>query len=214
MKTVKGIKIGGLQQKIFNLMLIIIILLIAVYVTASTRQQRSLSRLVQETGAEQQASIAAVSEQTMDAVLDSTMNQTTALQAYIADDIFGDVRTDVLTLQAFATELYEHREIFSPHPVAEPDPANEGTPTVMLIHEEGADPAASADLSLVGNMSEIMLAMFKASDKLSSVFVGTADGNMVLVNDRPATYINEDGSVRTLALTQRPGTRRRRPPET
>ena len=204
MKTVRGIKIGGLQQKIFNLMLIIIILLIVLYTTASSRQQRSLSELVQRTGVEQQASIAAVSEQTMDAVLESTMNQTTALQAYIADDIFSDVRTDVLTMQAFATELFEHREIFSPHPVAEPDPASDGTPTVMLIHEEGAGPAASEDLALVGNMSEIMLAMYKASDKLSSVFVGTADGNMILVNDRASTYINEDGSVRTLAITQRP----------
>ena len=204
MKVVNGIKIGGLQQKIFNLMLIIIILLIAVFTTAGSRQQKSLSEIVQRTGAEQQASIAAVSEQTMDAVLDATMNQTTALQAYIADDIFADVRTDVLTLQAFATELYAHREIFSPHQVAAPDPANEGTPSVMLIHEEGADPAASQDLGLVANMSEIMMAMYQASDKLSSVFVGTADGNMVLVNDRPGIYITEDGSPRTLAITQRP----------
>ena len=51
MKTVRGIKIGGLQQKIFNLMLIIIILLIVLYTTASSRQQRTLSELVQRTGA-------------------------------------------------------------------------------------------------------------------------------------------------------------------
>ena len=53
-------------------------------------------------------------------------------------------------------------------------------------------------------MGEIMLAMFDASDKLSSVFVGTADGNMVLVNDRSATYVEADGTPRSLDIRHRP----------
>ena len=204
MKTIRGIKIGGLQQKIFNLMLIFIVALIAVYTAVSLHQQRNLSEIVQEAGVEQQASITAVSEQTMDAVLNTTTTQTTALQAYIADDLFGDVRTDVLTLQAFAEELFAHREFFPAHPVSAPSAANDGKAAAMLIHEAGADPAASEDLGLVGNMSEIMLAMYQASDKLGSVFVGTADGNMVLVNDRSATYIADDGSPMPLEIRERP----------
>ena len=53
-------------------------------------------------------------------------------------------------------------------------------------------------------MSEIMLAMYEASDKLASVFVGTADGNMVLVNERSGIYIDPDGSARTLNIRERP----------
>ena len=179
MKIIKGIKIGGLQQKIFNLMLIFILLLVGAYVAVSVWQQRSLTNIVQESGARQQASITAVSEETMEAVLSVSMTQSTALQAYIADDLFGDVRTDVLTLQAFATELFAHADSFSPPPVSAPDAANDGRASVMLIHEPGADPEGSEMLGLVGNMSEIMLAMFEASDKLSGIFVGTADGNLV-----------------------------------
>ena len=61
MKIIKGIKIGGLQQKIFNLMLIFILLLVGAYVAVSVWQQRSLTNIVQESGARQQESITAVS---------------------------------------------------------------------------------------------------------------------------------------------------------
>ena len=110
MKIIKGIKVGGLQQKIFNLMLLFILLLVGAYVAVSVWQQRSLTNIVQESGARQQESITAVSEETMEAVLSTSMTRSTALQAYIADDLFGDVRTDVLTLQAFATELFAHAD--------------------------------------------------------------------------------------------------------
>ena len=140
----------------------------------------------------------------MESILSISMAQSTALQGYIADDLFNDVRTDVITLQAFATELFEHSEIFSPHNVNAPSAANEGKAAVMLVHEKNADPDSSEALGLVGNMSEIMLAMYNASDKLSSVFVGTEDGNMVLVNDRSGTYVAPDGSPLTLEIRQRP----------
>ena len=204
MKVVNGIKIGGLQQKIFNLVLVFILILVGVYAAVTVWHQKSLSGIVQEAGVKQQASITAVSEQTMEAVVYATMTRTTALQAYIADDLFNDIRTDVTTLQTFATELYERADQFAAHPIDPPRAENEGRTAAMLVHASDADPERSEALGLVANMSEIMISMFDASDKLSSVFVGTADGNMVLVNDRPGIYIDEDGSILTLEITQRP----------
>ena len=204
MKVIRGIKFGGLQQKIFNLLLIFLLAIIGVYAAVSIYQQRNLAEIVQETGIQQQASIKAISEETMEAVLSSSLTQSTALQAYIADDLFADVRSDVLTLQAFAVELFEHADSFAAHPVEAPDMANDGRSAAMLIHEEGVDPEDSEFLGLVGNMSEIMLAMYEASDKLGSVFVGTADGNMVLVNDRSGTYLSSDGQPLTLDIRHRP----------
>ena len=195
MKVIKGIKIGGLQQKIFNLMLIIILALIGVYVTVSAFQRKNLTAVVQDANDRQQISIEEVSEETMLSVLESSMARTTALQAYIANDLFTDVRTDVKTLQAFAAELFAHEENFAPHPYAEPDPTKAGTATVQMQHEEGVDPASSRDLGLVANMSEIMLAMYEQSDKLNSCFVATTDGCILFVDDRSDVYILEDGSV-------------------
>ena len=204
MKIIKGIKIGGLQQKIFNLMLVFILALIGTYVAVSTYQQKNLTKIVQQASEEQQASIVKVSEETMEAVLNATMQKSTALQAYIADDLFGDVRGDVQTLQTFATQLFMHSELFPGRSIDPPSVANEGIPSAQLIHEEGVDPENSELLGIVANMSEIMLARYQNSDKMSSCFIGTADGNMVLVNDRPGVFIAEDGSPLTLEIRNRP----------
>ena len=124
MRIIRGIKLGGLQSKIFNLMLIFIALLIGTFVVVSVYQQNNLKDIVGEASREQQESIAAVSEKTMETVLETTMTRTTALQAYIAGDLFGDIRSDVVTLQAFAAELFEHAESFPDHPFSAPDAAN------------------------------------------------------------------------------------------
>ena len=204
MKIIRGLKIGGLQQKIFNLMLIIIAILIGIYTAFYFYQQKNLTQVVQEASVEQQASITAVSEETMAAVLNTSLSRTTALQAYIADDLFADVRTDVETLRAFATELFAHAESFDAHPFSEPDPALDGTPTVQMQHEQGVDPEASEDLGLVANMSEIMLAMFRSSNKLSSCFVATTDGCILYVDDRSGAYQDEDGQTVTFDVRSRP----------
>ena len=204
MRIIRGIKIGGLQQRIFTLVLFFIAALIVIYTVAAVRMQKNLSATVGEAGAEQQASITAVSEQTMEAVLNSSMAQTTALQAYIADDLFADVRTDVLTLQAFATELFAHGDIFDAHPFYEPDASKDGVASVQVQVAEGVDPAKSKDLALVANMSEVMLAMFQNSDKLSSCFVALPDGCILYVDDRSGSYFEEDGTVVHFDSRERP----------
>lgn len=195
MKIIRGIKIGGLQQKIFNLMLIMILALVGSYAAVSVYQQKNLSHVVQEANERQQISIEEVSAETMLAVLESSMLRTNALQAYIADDLFADVRTDVLTLQAFATELFAHAENFKPHPFFPPDAANAGKASVQMQHEAGVDPSSSQALGLAANMSEIMLSMYESSDKLNSCFVATPDGCILFVDDRADVYILEDGTV-------------------
>ena len=204
MRIIRGIKIGGLQQKIFVLMLIFIIALIGVYAMVTVHQQKNLASVVQEANVEQQAAITAVSEETMKTVLEMSMSRSTALQAYIANDLFSDVRTDVLTMQAFAEELFAHAELFSPHPFSPPLAENDGVPSVYVLHEPDVDPQDSELLKLTANMSEILLARFTASSKLSGCFVGTADGNLLVVNNRSGVCLSPDGSPLTLDVRHRP----------
>ena len=204
MKVIHGLKIGGLQQKIFNLMLIFILALVGAFAGMQLYQHRQLAQVVETAGLEQQVSIEESSEATMDAVLNTSMTKTTALQAYIADDLFSDVREDVLTLQTFATELFANADSFSPHPFYPPDAANDGIPSVQVQHEAGVDPQDSESLALAANMSEVLLSMFRNSKKLSSCFVATPDGNILFVDDRAGAYFEEDGSVSDFAVTSRP----------
>jgi sigma-B regulation protein RsbU (phosphoserine phosphatase) len=205
MRIIKGwLKIGGLQQKIFNLVLIFILMIIGAYVAVGVWNQRNLVQVVQNAGDRQQESITKISEQTMEAVLDSSMKRITALQAYIADDLFGDVRSDVNTLQTIAEKLFENSDAIAMRPVYAPSADMEGIPSVQLIHEDGVNPEDSQMVGLMANMSEIMLSMFENSGKMSSVFVGTSDGNMILVNDRPSVFLSKDGTPLTLDIRHRP----------
>jgi sigma-B regulation protein RsbU (phosphoserine phosphatase) len=205
MKIIKGwLKIGGLQQKIFNLVLISILLLIGAYVAVTAWHSKNLANVVQEASGRQQDSIIMVSEQTMKSVVDSSMAKTTALQAYITDDLFADVKSDVLSLQSFATELFKHADSLPAARVAPPMNAQEGTACAQRVSEEGADPTESELLGIVANMSDFMISMYENSDKMSSCFIGTADGHMVLVNDRPRTFMSEDGTALTLDIRNRP----------
>jgi len=204
MKTIRGIKFGGLQQKIFNLMVIFITAIIVAYTVVAAYQQNNLTDIVQYASAEQQASISSVSDETMKTVLETSMSRTNALQAYIANDLFADVQTDVLTLQAYAQQLFEHADSLPVHPYAEPKLENNGTASVQMQHEEGMDPAQSADLGLLANMSEVMLAMFESSGKLNSCFVATTDGCILFVDDRSAEYFDENGEVSAFEVRQRP----------
>lgn len=204
MRFIHGIKFGGLHQKIFNLMLIFIVALVGVYLAVSVFQQKELSAVVEQASVKQQDSIAEVSEKTMETAVSASLIKTTALQAYIADDLFSDVRTDVLTLQSFASELFSHAEAFSPHPFSPPVRSNDGIPSVQMQHETGVDPYSSESLGLAANMSEIMLSMFKNSDRLSSCFVATSDGNILFVDDRAGSYFDENGNVYDFQVRERP----------
>ena len=204
MKIIRGFKFGGLQQKIFNLVLIFILMIIGVYVGVNVWNQRNLVKVVQDAGDRQQESIVNISGQTMEAVLNASMKRMTALQAYIADDLFGDVRSDVMTLQTIAEKLFENADEIAPRQVYEPSADMEGIPSVQLIHEDGVNPENSQMVGLMGNMSEIMLSMYENSGKMSSVFVGTSDGNMILVNDRPSVFLSENGTPLTLEIRHRP----------
>ncbi|MBO6054207.1 MAG: SpoIIE family protein phosphatase [Oscillospiraceae bacterium] len=204
MKIIRGHKLGGLQQKIFNLVLIFLLALVGVFVAISIYQQNSLSRIVGSASLEQQTAITDVSEQAMQGVLENSLTKTTALQAYIAGDLFDDVRTDVLTLQTLAAAIFEHPDVFAPHPFSPPDRNNDGIASVQVQSEEGVDPNRSQLLPLAANMSEIMLSMFQNSEKLSSCFVATADGNILYVDDRAGYYFNEDGSIVSFDVRARP----------
>ena len=205
MKKIFGLTFGGLQQKILNLVLIFILAIVGVYVSVAVYQSKSLSNTVSEASEEQQKSINSASNETMDAVVVASLTRSTGMQAYIADDMFSDVKRDVLTLQSFATALFNSSYNFNSRLVSYPDPANDGIATAQLQHEEGIDPENTETLGLISNMSDVMISMFNSSDKLNSCFIGTADGLILYVDDRSGSYVDENGEIiKTFDVRNRP----------
>ena len=199
-----GLTLGGLQQKILNLILIFLLAIIAVFGAVSFYQSKTLGDVVSKASNEQQDSIEKVSSETMQQVIENSMVKTNALQAYIADDMFSEMKTDVLTLQTLAEELFAHQDILEPHSYYPPDAANDGEYTAQVLWGEGVDIEKSKHLGIAAHMSDTMVAMCKNSGYLSNVFIGLSDGTLLCVDDLSAEKFDENGNLQYFNVSERP----------
>lgn len=139
MKKFKNIKIGGIQQKIFNLVLFTLILLMTAYTVVIIHQSGTLTGLVGETSKAQKESIADISERTMREVLDSNLTQNTQLEAYIAGELFGDAASMVKIVADYTGKLFTDPAAYPARAVSLPDKAKDGQISVQLLTEEGVN---------------------------------------------------------------------------
>ncbi|MBQ3935547.1 MAG: PDC sensor domain-containing protein, partial [Ruminococcus sp.] len=199
-----GLTIGGLQQKILNLVLIFMLAMIGVFSAVSFYQSKKLSKTVKDARDEQQQAIETVSQDTMHQVINGTLVKTTALQAYIADDMFADLKSDVMTMQTLAQQLFSHKDTITPHPFSLPDASKNGQPTAQVLHEKGVDYKNSKYLGVAAHMSESMIAMYKSSGKLSDCFIGLADGTLICIDEQSANKYDKNGTLSDFPVRERP----------
>ena len=121
MRKIKNLVIGGIENKIFNLVLITTILIVAAYTAVISYQAKKLHTLVTETNGKQKESIAGISETTMDSVITNTLTNDTLMKATIADNVFQEVENNVRTMGDYAKILFEDPESVNPREAAPPD---------------------------------------------------------------------------------------------
>ena len=158
MKKIGKITFGGIQQKIFNLVLIMLVLVMVAYSAIIIYQMNQLTALVDNTNEEQKTAISDISRQTMDAVIAENLGSQTQMQAYIADDLFSDTADTVSTLGEYTCRLFEDPQQYSAREVDLPDAALDGTGSVQLLTEANIDlndQVVTEKLGLIGNLSEI-----------------------------------------------------------
>ena len=205
MRRFKNFVIGGIQQKIFNLVLIILALVMAAYSVVILHQVSALSRTVSETNERQKESIRAISQETMDTVVTRSLGQSTGMEAYIADDLFSDLGNSVTMLADYAERLFADPDACPPHAFALPDPSRQGEVSVQLLLEEGVDPEdpeVAKRLGLIANMSELMTAVYGTAG-VNSCYVALSDGAMLLADADPAGKYGADGKLTTFPMRQR-----------
>ncbi len=204
MKKVLGITFGGLQKRTVILALTILAATVAVFMVVSFYQNKMLTRVVGETRNEQQEAISRISEETMEQVLQSAMVQSTSLQARIADNDFAEVVNQVYMLQSMAQGLFENRDSFMPLTPGLPDPDLNGTPSAMVLCEEGVDYTASELLGIAAHLSDPMIAMFRNSDKIDGCYIGLADGTDLCVDEKSQSKLDENGDPIPFPVRERP----------
>ena len=204
MRKFFGIKIGGLQQKILNLVLIFLLMTIAVATALSLVKTRQLSKIVSSARDEQQQAIETVSENTVHSVLEGSMIKTNALQTYIADDMFSDIESGTLALSTYAADLFAAGRGTAPADFELPDAANEGVLTVQVLSEEGVDPYKSEYIGIAANMSDMMKALCLNSKYMDNCYFGLADGTHICVDEHSANKFDENGELIPFPVRERP----------
>ena len=197
--------LGGIQQKIFNLALYIILLIVAVFSAVIIYQYGHLESLVQETNDLQKQSIQEISHNTMDQVIQGTMSQSTQLESALADEALSSLESAVRMLADYAGKLLAEPSAFAPRAVSAPSAQDEGKVTTQLLTEEGVDPAApgvAERVGLLANMSDMMESLYTVS-RINSCYVATTDGVMLLSDSHPANKFSDDGTLKTFPMRQR-----------
>lgn len=96
MRRFKNLEIGGIESKIFNLILLTVIVLTVLFVIFSTSQSKMLSALTSETSVRQQQTTSGIISDTMTQVTQISMESITDMEAQIVDDMFQDIRARVM----------------------------------------------------------------------------------------------------------------------
>ena len=198
MKKIKNLIIGGIENKVFNLILITGILIAAAFIAMMQYQGNMLSKLTAETGARQQESIAEITGSVMDAVVDSSMSRTTQLEAMIANELFHGLETRVEMLAEYAQKLCDDPDGVPRMAYAGPDPAQDGRVTAQMILAGGVsrnDPSLQDRLGLIANMSDMMVSLFGASEVTNSCFVALPEGAFLVADNRSGAKYDANGGA-------------------
>ena len=206
MKKFKNLVIGGIQQKVFNLVLVTILLLVAAYTAVIVYQSGSLKKLTAETNQRQKEAIAEISETTMDAIVADSLTSKAEMAAMLADDLFVRLSSTVQILADNAENLLQTPELYSARRFALPDASMEGKISLQLVGETNRmpeDPAVLEKLSLLANLSDVMTALYRNAGT-SSVYIAVPEGYMLCVDDKADARIDEQGNVLTIPIRERP----------
>ena len=106
MKKIRNLVIGGIETKIFNLILVTLLLSAAVFLLVTLVHGKMLSQLTEETGQRQREAISGITDTVMDRVVEESLGKTSLLRADVSDDMFSDLRDRVEMLAFYAEKLF------------------------------------------------------------------------------------------------------------
>ncbi|MBP5261053.1 MAG: SpoIIE family protein phosphatase, partial [Clostridiales bacterium] len=136
-----------------------------------------------------------VSSATIHQVLEGSMAKTNALQSYIADDMFEEIKTDVYTLQALAVSYFSHKGAYEFSPIFPPNPARDGDMTAQCLWDEGVDYQNSEYLAIAVHMGDTMVAMCENSGYMDNCYISFEDGTSLCIDAMSANKYDEDGNI-------------------
>ena len=204
MKRFKNLVIGGIQSKVFNLILLTVILMTAAFSAVSLRQMHTLEKLVAQTNAQQQESIDTITSSVMDSVVTSSMTRSSKNEALIADKMFGDVANRIRFLAQCVGNVFADPANYPQQPYAAPDPSQDGQWTAKVIFAEDTDPQAPEVVNraeTLARLSDMLIAMCP-SLHAANAYIALPEGVHFTVSDTSSSWY-VDGELRRYDPRQR-----------
>ena len=205
-KIAKNFVIGGIQQKVFNLVLVAILLVVGAYTAVLFYQSFRITTLVSETNERQKQTLTETTESVMNDRLTANLGQSTQMEAYIADDLFESLAGSVRMMQDYAQKLFNDPEGYSLRGVSFPDPSKDGEVSVQMLAAAEADlgdPQVAEELALAANMTDLLAALFD-NTHINSSYVALPSGVMLLADDHPSTKFDSNGDLIPIPIRERP----------
>ena len=206
MRKFFGFTVGGIQQKIFNVFLITLLLVTVAFLSVIAYQTKALDRIVSESNVKQQETVSNVTSQLMNSVINDSLQKTTGLEAYIAGELFVNLRTKVSLIGEFLQYVAENPLAYPDYMINPPDAANDGILVPQVFYEEKVDPEdprITSRVGLFGNVASLMVSLYNTGG-VNSLFIGSPDGFFIILDEVSGLKFNEDGSVQTFPVTKRP----------
>ena len=197
MKRYKDIVIGGIESKIFNLILVSLLLITIAYIALSIVHSKMLSNLVAESSQQQEESISETTNEIMDLVVKQTLTRANRMEANVADEIFAKAKNTLIFYGESAEYLFSHPEEYSPKPYALPNPADDEKWVPKIIYADGTDPSDPnlvAKLGLISNMSEMMID-FCTSFDAANAYIATPEGAHLTISNTSSSWY-ENGELK------------------
>ena len=187
--------IGGIESKIFNLVVINLIIVVVAYTVVIYHASDDLTALVNNANEKQEESMKNITNDVMGSVVNNTMGQSTVMEAYIAEDLFKNLECQVQMIGDYAQRLLDAPEKYPKVYVRVPDKKDDGKVKAQLIYGKDVSldaPEVSLKIKLLGNLSEMMCSLY-STFSVNSCFVSVPEGFTIMVDDRTASKFDENG---------------------
>ena len=196
MKKFKNLVIGGIETKVFNLILISILLVTVAGILITNYQNGVLADLTAETGTRQREAIGTITDSDMEQVIDQNMEKIIVMEAQIADEMFRNLRNRVQLMGEYAASLFSDPGKVNPAFYTGPNAGQDGhLAAKMLLASgvDGSDPALVKRMGLLANMSELIISLC-ASDDSDNAYIAVPEGVTLMVDTVSSDWLAEDGT--------------------
>ena len=197
MKRFKNLVIGGIQNKVFNLILYTVVLLTAAFIAVSAHHSNMLGKLALDSGQKQQAAIGDITGEIMDQVVTHSLARSNQMEARMVDELFEEAANRVTFLTDCATKLLANADDYPARPFAGPNPLDDGSWTAKVIYAPGTDkedPAVNAKIGLLANLFDTMLSLCPSTG-CDTVYIGLPEGVHLSASVNASSWI-VNGNIR------------------